>query len=211
MVIWTPEKGLIKENFEKMLEEAANQPERYACLNGITENGKIVEMELEFFQAINGNFDFTGEGCLVYPNMSRYEGQFKDGKWNGEGKVVLGNGFVTHKGYWENGKMIYGAYNAPDGSESYEGEWKVSGNTSLRTGSGTKTSFAMNDGVKMRVTIKCNTFIDGEPFGYTEETIERDGYVFRFLVTYDENGHCKGITEIYDNNGKLVVRNPYEN
>ena len=89
---------------------------------------------------------FNGYGKMVYSDSTIYEGNWKDGLWDGDGEVLFPDGdyykgqFKEHQfsgygiylysdnaryeGYWENG-MFNGAgtMNYADGS-SYTGEWK---------------------------------------------------------------------------------------
>jgi hypothetical protein len=208
MELWSRESGLNEENFKKMIDQAATQPIKYASLIGTTATGEFVEMEVDYFDALNGEFDFTGEGVLMYPNGNAYIGEFRNGKWHGKGKVVLGEtSFVTHEGIWENGKMSYGIFRSPDGSEIYEGEWK----SNSQTGKGTKTIYREVKGRLVKREVKCDSFVNGEPRGYAEETIEQGANILKLSCVYDERGHCKGTIRSYDKDGRLLSEAPFEN
>ena len=67
-------------------------------------------------------------GSIIYGNAGRqtgntYVGEWKDGKYDGQGTVVsYGHKFV---GGWKDGLFNgQGTYTSPDGREKYVGEWK---------------------------------------------------------------------------------------
>jgi hypothetical protein len=45
----------------------------------------------------------TGNGTLSWKNGEWYEGEFKNGKFEGKGKLFYKNGFCS-EGQWENGR-----------------------------------------------------------------------------------------------------------
>lgn len=45
-----------------------------------------------------------GHGIMTFANGSKYEGEFKDGAYNGEGRITQDDGTVI-EGIWENGKL----------------------------------------------------------------------------------------------------------
>ena len=47
--------------------------------------------------------DFTGYGRLVYPAGSIYNGDWKDGKWHGEGVLDLVKMNAMYEGSFKNG------------------------------------------------------------------------------------------------------------
>lgn len=105
------------------------------------ENGRLIKgkgiliykdksrYEGEFNQGLNGSVEVLspeGFGKMTYPKGSKkksYEGQWKDGVFDGKGKVVWADGH-TYKGDWQKGKYHgKGVYIWPSGSR-YEGEFK---------------------------------------------------------------------------------------
>jgi hypothetical protein len=65
----------------------------------------------------------NGEGTMIYPDGSKYEGEWKDNKRDGFGIFIYPKG-SKYMGYWERNKRSgLGAYNHYKG-ESYIGEWK---------------------------------------------------------------------------------------
>ena len=48
-------------------------------------------------------FWYTGKRKMVYPNGERYDGEFKNGKWDGFGINVKPDGY-KYEGYWKRGK-----------------------------------------------------------------------------------------------------------
>ena len=201
MELWSKENGWNEENFKKMMEEATSKPPSYARLCGITQDGDNVDLQIEQFDAINGNFEFSGKGVLVFPNGNRYEGGFLDGKYQGDGKLILGgDGFVTHEGQWENGHLSYGIFRNPDGSgEIYEGEWKVVGFNNTQAGKGKHTTFyTVEDGGKRKLVRECDSFVDGVPDGLTRETIGSvDGDASILVESTFVNGKRNGIAKYY--------------
>ena len=65
----------------------------------------------------------NGEGTMIYPDGSKYEGKWKDHKRDGFGIFIYPKG-SKYMGYWEKNKRSgLGAFNHYKG-ESYVGEWK---------------------------------------------------------------------------------------
>lgn len=74
------------------------------------------------------NPPLNGYGTFVYPNGDRYEGEWKDGKRSGQGKLLFNlenkRNSVWYEGTWEDDSMNgYGVMLKTNGSR-YEGEWK---------------------------------------------------------------------------------------
>lgn len=66
---------------------------------------------------------YNGKGTMTYPYGSVYEGEWKDGERNGHGKQTFADGEV-YEGGWKDGSFNgYGKRTWPDG-RVYEGEWK---------------------------------------------------------------------------------------
>ena len=65
-----------------------------------------------------------GHGVYTCPNGHRYEGNFKDGKYNGHGVMRFTLDGEKYDGEWNNGKMHgHGVYTWPNG-QKYDGQWK---------------------------------------------------------------------------------------
>lgn len=88
---------------------------------------------VETLGCISGNCD-DDEGLYVWPDGSRYEGEWKDGQYNGIGAAYLANGELENQGLWANSvfqgtplsgdcKNGSGQLNLPGGSV-YEGDFK---------------------------------------------------------------------------------------
>lgn len=66
---------------------------------------------------------FTGLFIRFLPPPNRYEGEYVDGKRNGEGLLHYPDG-STYEGHWNGGdKSGVGTYTYANG-DTYEGEWK---------------------------------------------------------------------------------------
>lgn len=64
-----------------------------------------------------------GQGVYVHPDKSRYDGQFKMGRFSGKGIFKWPDG-SQYNGEWKRGLPDgEGIMTLPDGSQ-YEGEWK---------------------------------------------------------------------------------------
>ena len=63
----------------------------------------LFSAEQVFSKCISGNCK-NGKGVYQMKNGSRYEGEFKDGKFHGKGTYFFFNG-SRYEGYWENGEM----------------------------------------------------------------------------------------------------------
>jgi len=70
-------------------------------------------------QCLNGN------GVYIYPDGTRYEGDFKDGKRHGfgDGTLIMGGGY-RYEGYWENDKPHGRGLQTRDNGEIYNGEFQ---------------------------------------------------------------------------------------
>ena len=67
--------------------------------------------------------DYQGKGTLIWPDGSRYEGEFYNGHLQGEGTFTWPDG-SSYKGEWQNDlPQGQGVFTWPDGSQ-YEGEWE---------------------------------------------------------------------------------------
>merc|ERR1712098_257436 len=77
---------------------------------------------------------FHGNGTFMYPGGEVYEGEWKDGKRNGKGKMTYGQSsrriiHEVYEGDWEDGKrngkgkMTYSKWPYSSG-EVYEGDWE---------------------------------------------------------------------------------------
>ena len=76
----------------------------------------------------------TEKGTYKYVGRSKYEGEWKEGKLNGQGIYTWSDG-EKYEGEWKEGKRHgQGTYTWSDGRK-YEGEWK----DSKRHGQGTYT------------------------------------------------------------------------
>lgn len=53
----------------------------------------------------------------------KYEGQWKNGKWEGNGKTTWKDG-ATHEGQWMAGKANGNGTKIFNGGDKYTGEWK---------------------------------------------------------------------------------------
>jgi hypothetical protein len=51
---------------------------------------------------------FNGNGNMTFPNGSRYFGEFKDDWFNGKGMIRRPNGSIQQSGYWKNGVLVGG-------------------------------------------------------------------------------------------------------
>jgi len=64
-----------------------------------------------------------GWGKYTFPDDSNYEGEYRNGKRNGQGILIFPNG-EKYEGEFRDGKRHgHGTYTKPDGSQ-YVGEWK---------------------------------------------------------------------------------------
>jgi hypothetical protein len=46
----------------------------------------------------------SGHGSMTYAGGMKYEGEWKDGRWEGQGTLTYPGG-MTYKGEWKNNKM----------------------------------------------------------------------------------------------------------
>lgn len=92
-------------------------------------------------KCVSGNCK-NGSGVLEYSNRDKYEGDFKEGKFQGQGSYIFANG-DTYKGAFADDKFNgKGTYNFVNG-DSYEGNFK----DDLYDGKGKlKTKAAVYDG-----------------------------------------------------------------
>ena len=122
---------------------------------------------------------WEGKGKLTYPNGRVYEGDFAGGKWNGKGRFTVNNdqflyyeGEVANDGFNGFGKYVYGPKNTKD---YYEGEWK----NDKYNGQGKRV---MRDGRVFEGLFENNSIISGH---LTGPNIEVNGHW--------ENGQFTGI------------------
>ena len=65
----------------------------------------------------------TGYG--VYDSSAKhYEGHFLDGKFEGEGKLIINSNKRTYKGTFKNNKFIKGTCHFAEDNSTYNGEWQ---------------------------------------------------------------------------------------
>jgi hypothetical protein len=139
----------------------------FYCESGDCENGKGVQI------------GFEGE---------RYEGSFKDGKFNGEGVMIIENGMASYSGGFQNGayhgKGKLRIYHFPENfspgyrdSTYYEGDWR----NGVRWGQG-----------------KSREFLKGWAPNSTKSRINEAHYVLYDGQWYDNKKNGKG-TETYSN------------
>ena len=63
-----------------------------------------------------------GEGVYTYGDGTKYVGQFKNGAYHGEGKLIFANG--EFRGIFNNGKHVDGQFVFSDGLVYVEDDWK---------------------------------------------------------------------------------------
>ena len=80
---------------------------------------------------INGKFE--GNGKLIYDNGNYFIGQFKNGLRNGKGTIYYSNGNIMYDGDWINNKAEGNGKYICENGEYYIGQWK----NGLRNGKGT--------------------------------------------------------------------------
>ena len=70
--------------------------------------------------------DGQGYGVFLFEsNNSKYEGEWKDNRYDGNGKTTLSTGLVAYDGEWKEGKCDgAGKFQWASGA-TYEGEWKA--------------------------------------------------------------------------------------
>ena len=74
---------------------------------------------------IFGGYILEGSGSLTVPYGEKYVGEFKDGKYNGQGREILPNG-SKYEGEWKDGNLNgQGTYTFSNGG-SFVGLWKDS-------------------------------------------------------------------------------------
>ncbi len=134
-------------------------------------------------QCISGNCE-NGSGIYVYPEKSRYEGDWKNSKKNGKGKYIYSTGDI-YDGSWVDGQMHgYGKYTFHNGSY-YEGNFK----NGVEEGEG---KFVGDDGA-----IQTGKFINGKVNGFGNITFKSGAkYTGYFL-----NDKMDGNGTYYDSNG----------
>lgn len=149
----------------------AQEFKTYTCISGDCENGfgtKNYNIGYTYTgQFKNGRFD--GEGTKIYDGTI-YKGQFKNGSEDGEGTIIEKNG-TTYKGQWRKG---------------------------TRKGEGTETN---PDGIA--VTGNWDFFI----IGHGIETLP-NGYYKKGKYHY--NICCSENTKCYDNNNIEISRTKYD-
>ncbi len=86
-------------------------------------NTAKVKMQFnDFISACHKGDCENGPGILVNEKEWVYDGNFKDGKYHGQGILEIPNG-KEYVGEWKEGKINgYGVFTWPDGT-SYKGEW----------------------------------------------------------------------------------------
>lgn len=110
---------------------------------GRKSQGKLTYKNGDYF---NGTFSYgeysTGYGKKTYGDGSTYEGNWKNGQWNGQGKY-------SEKGYWHEGNYVNG-YRSGWGREAFPNEkrsnhmYMYEGNFSQGQRSGTGTAYWVN-------------------------------------------------------------------
>ena len=61
---------------------------------------------------------------MIFPNGDKYEGEWIDGKQNGQGTKNYPDGRIMYVGYWKDGNYYgQGTKTLADG-EKYVGEWQ---------------------------------------------------------------------------------------
>ena len=149
----------------------------------IASNGDYYDGEF-----VNGKKE--GEGKLIYMNGNEYEGSFAAGRQNGKGKQIHTDG-DTYEGYWKNGKMN------GQGVRSYNNGEKYIGNhlNNVRNGKGIYY-FANGDQYK-------GTWVDGKAEGKGVLTFKNgDVYEGDFL-----NNNMCGKGKFTKKNGDVYTGN----
>ncbi|HNU91976.1 MAG TPA: hypothetical protein PKO25_08895 [Spirochaetota bacterium] len=65
----------------------------------------------------------NGKGVLIYASGNRYEGDFKDGKFDGKGVIIFTNG-ARYEGDWKNDKRHGKGVLIYANGDRYEGDFK---------------------------------------------------------------------------------------
>ena len=76
-----------------------------------------------FIGIFDNENDFPIKGILFQENYSKYEGEFKNGKKNGKGKIMYENGWIYEGEFSNDNQSGFGRLIQND-NEKYEGEWK---------------------------------------------------------------------------------------
>jgi hypothetical protein len=106
---------------------------------------------------------FHGKGVYVLKNNVKYEGNFNDGEFNGEGTLFVNKG--CYKGIWKNGKLIEGGFIFEDGleySKINENNWNYCSKKDPRFYGEIKDGLGLTDPLKYP---SANTNVDKLPKG----------------------------------------------
>lgn len=98
-------------------------------IEGIWENNKLIYGRIFFsnndiYEGYIKNFNFDGKGKMLYGKSGdNYEGEFSEGKRQGDGKYIFSDK-TTYKGKFDNNKFKgKGKMNWPSMNRKYEGEF----------------------------------------------------------------------------------------
>ena len=129
-----------------------------------------------------------GRGILLWPDGSKYTGQWRNNYASGKGKLIHSNGDI-YEGEWDNDKPNgYGEYIRIDGSK-YKGNWKndkQDGKGEEIWADGSKYEGDFNDGKKNGYGIF--TWIDGNRYEGNFKDNYMDGkgkYIFKDKSVYE--------------------------
>ncbi|MCB1157209.1 MAG: hypothetical protein KDK45_06875 [Leptospiraceae bacterium] len=135
----------------------------------------------------------NGEGTMVYPDGNKYEGTFKEGKFDGKGKFTFFNGDVYEGDFVGDkfeGKGVY-SFN---GGDKYSGDFK----SDALEGKG---AFDFKDGHKYNGDFKANKF-DGQG-----ELVSKGGSKYNGGFADNKfNGNGK----LTDSTGKVIYEGEWD-
>ncbi len=96
------------------------------CISGDCENGRGTKTWETGHRYTGPHENGLRKGCngqMEYPNGDMYKGCWKDGKWEGFGKLVYSNGSIYEGNWHNNQRKGHGKLTFADG-RIYEGEWQ---------------------------------------------------------------------------------------
>lgn len=171
----------------------AQEFKTFTCISGDCKNG-FGTKNYDIGHSYTGQFKngrFHGEGTDIYDGIT-YKGQFKNGFKDGEGKMIKKDGTI-YTGQWKNGSEDgEGTLTKKDGT-TYKGQWKKR----LRQGEGTETT---SDGI-----IRSGNWDHDDLEGKGKETLPNGYYMTaKFLYIGQKNTKC------YDNNNNEISWTKYD-
>jgi hypothetical protein len=142
-----------------------------------------------------------GKGKMTWPNGEVYEGEYKDDKMNGQGKLKYPNGTTTYEGEFKDDEFSgYGEYTNFTPSENYHFKYRGYYDNGVRHGFGYIFTSGRAGSGMMYGEFKNDKLISG-----TGRRIEGDGTIQEgdFINGNNSNGNIRNGKKIWPNNAYI--------